>query len=91
MLIWSIGVIILTGEKGSTRRKTYSNATFSTTNPTLTDLDANRGLRGEKLATNRLSYGTAKTVLPKMLWRKSYQCFCVDENVERYQMNKGDE
>jgi hypothetical protein len=42
-----------------TLRKTCPSATLSTTNPTWTDLGANPGLRGEKMATDRLSYGTA--------------------------------
>jgi hypothetical protein len=37
------------------------NATLSTTNPTRPNLGSNPGLRGGKLAANRLSYGTAKT------------------------------
>jgi hypothetical protein len=48
--------MILTGENGMTRRKTCPSATLSTTNPTLTTLEANTGLRGEKPVTNRLSY-----------------------------------
>jgi hypothetical protein len=39
--------------------KTYPNATFSTTNPTWPDPGSNLGHRGEKPATNRLSYGVA--------------------------------
>jgi hypothetical protein len=42
-----------------TRRKACHSAPLSTTNPTMTDLGANPGLRGEKPATNSLSYGTA--------------------------------
>jgi hypothetical protein len=49
----------LTGENRSTRRKTCPSATLSTTNPTWTDPGSNPGLRGERLATNRLSNGTA--------------------------------
>jgi hypothetical protein len=37
------------------RRKTCPSATFSTSNPTWTD----PGLRGQRLAVNRLSHGTA--------------------------------
>jgi hypothetical protein len=48
----------LTGEKRSTRGKTCPSVTLSTTNPTRTDLGSNPGLRGEKLATNRMSNGT---------------------------------
>jgi hypothetical protein len=40
--------------------KTCPSAALSTTNPTCC-LDANLGRQGGKPATNRLSYGTAKT------------------------------
>jgi hypothetical protein len=40
-------------------RKICPSATLSTTNPTWTSLCANPGLRGEKPATNRISYATA--------------------------------
>jgi hypothetical protein len=49
----------LTGENRSTRGETCPSATLSTTNPTWTDPGSNPGLRGERSATNRLSYGTA--------------------------------
>jgi hypothetical protein len=49
--------MIMTGENRKTQRKTCPSATLSITNPTQTDL-RNQGLRGEKLATNSLSYGT---------------------------------
>jgi hypothetical protein len=39
--------------------KTCPSATLSTINPTWTDPESNPGLRGERPATNRLSYGTA--------------------------------
>jgi uncharacterized membrane protein len=39
--------------------KTCPGATLFTTNPTWPDLGSNSSRRGEKLATNRLSYGTA--------------------------------
>jgi hypothetical protein len=39
--------------------KTCPSATLSTTNPTRFDLGSNSDHRGGKLATNRLSYGTA--------------------------------
>jgi hypothetical protein len=45
-------------EKRKARRNPRPSATFSVTNPTWTDLDTNPGLRGEKLATNSLRYGT---------------------------------
>jgi hypothetical protein len=47
----------LIGENRS--EKTCPNATLSTTNPTWTDPGSNPGLRGERLATNHLSHGTA--------------------------------
>jgi hypothetical protein len=56
MSLESDGGMILTGEDGRTRRKTCSNATLSTTNPTWIDLGANPCLRGEKPATNCLSH-----------------------------------
>jgi hypothetical protein len=46
-----------------TRRKTCHSATWSSTNPTWTNPGANPGLCGEKPATNRLSYGTARLPL----------------------------
>ena len=49
----------LTGQNRSTRRKTCPSATLSTINPTWTEPGSNPGLRGERLATNRLSHGTA--------------------------------
>jgi hypothetical protein len=49
----------LTGENRRTRGKTCPSATLSTTYPTWTDPGLNRGLRGERPATNRLSQGTA--------------------------------
>jgi hypothetical protein len=51
---------ILTVENRRTRRKTCPSATLSTTNPTWIDRGANPGLRGETLATNYLSHGTAQ-------------------------------
>jgi hypothetical protein len=45
----------LTGESRSTRGETCPSATLSTTNPTWTDPGSNPCLRGEMLATNRLS------------------------------------
>jgi hypothetical protein len=49
----------LTGENGSTRRKTCPSATVSTTNPKWNDPGSNPGIRGDRPATNRLSHGTA--------------------------------
>jgi hypothetical protein len=54
------GGMILTGENRRTRRKPCPSATLSTTNPTWIDPGANPGLRVERLATNRLSYGSAR-------------------------------
>jgi hypothetical protein len=39
-------------------KKTCPSATLSNTNPTWTDPGSNLGLRGERLATNRLSHDT---------------------------------
>jgi hypothetical protein len=58
-MIWVDGGMILTGENWRTRRKTCPSATLSTTNPTWIDPGANSGPRGERPATNDLSYGTA--------------------------------
>jgi hypothetical protein len=41
--------------------KTYPSTTLPTTNPTWPDLGSNLGRRGEKPATNHLSYGAAIT------------------------------
>jgi hypothetical protein len=49
----------LTGENRSTRGKTCLSTTLSTTNPIWADPGSNPDLRGERLATNRLSHGTA--------------------------------
>jgi hypothetical protein len=50
--------IILTRENGTYRRETCPSATFFTTNSTWDDPGSNPRLRGEKPATNHLSYGT---------------------------------
>jgi hypothetical protein len=49
--------------KPTTRRKTCPSAILSTTNPTWTDPGSNQGLRSGRPATNRLSHGTANSVL----------------------------
>jgi hypothetical protein len=54
--------MILTGENRNIRRETYPSASLSTTNPAWTSLGVNVGLRDEKQATNRLSYGWAQNV-----------------------------
>jgi hypothetical protein len=43
----------------NTRKKTFSNATFSTTNSTWSGLGSSPGLLRQKSATNRLSHGNA--------------------------------
>jgi hypothetical protein len=52
------GGIILTEERRRTLRKTCPSDTLSTTNPTRSGPGANRSLRGERPATNRLSHST---------------------------------
>jgi hypothetical protein len=58
-MIWSHGEIILIEENRRTLKKTYPVATFSITNPSWADLDANPGFRGESPAINCLSFVTA--------------------------------
>ena len=48
-----------TKETRSTRKKTFSNATLSTTNPTWSGLESSPGLLRQKPATNGLSHGYA--------------------------------
>jgi hypothetical protein len=48
----------------STRRNLPPNVPLSTTNPKCCP-DANPGRRGGKPATNRLSYGTAKSIVAR--------------------------
>jgi hypothetical protein len=60
--------------------KTCPSATLSTTNPTWADPGANTGRRGGKPATNRLSYGAAKTCILKkryFLTGVNGMCVCV--------------
>jgi hypothetical protein len=57
----------LTGENRRTRRKTCPSATLSSTNPTWIDPGTNPGLRGERSATNNLSYGMASMGFSKIL------------------------
>jgi hypothetical protein len=59
----SHGGMILTVGKRRTLRKASSSATLSITNTTWTDPATNPGLRIEKPATNRLSYGTTFIVV----------------------------
>jgi hypothetical protein len=51
----------------------YSSATLFTTNPTWADPGSNQGRRGEKPATNRLSYGAARISNLDLIW-KMYRC-----------------
>jgi hypothetical protein len=51
--------MILTGENRRAPRKVGLSAILSATNPTWTELGAERGLRDETPAINRLSYGAA--------------------------------
>jgi hypothetical protein len=51
--------MILTGENRRSRRKTCPIAPLFATNPTRTDPGAIQGLRSDRLATGRLSHGTA--------------------------------
>jgi hypothetical protein len=53
----------LQGKTRSNRGKTCLSVTLSTTNRTWTDLGSNLGLRGGRLATNRLSHSTVEFVL----------------------------
>jgi hypothetical protein len=50
---------MIKGEGRSARREAFSSPSLSTTNTTWTALRLNPGLRGEKPANIRLSYGTA--------------------------------
>jgi len=47
--------MILKSDNGITRRKMCPSAAFSTINPSLTGLESNPGLRGERPTTKRLS------------------------------------
>jgi hypothetical protein len=55
----------LTRKNRSTRVKTCDSATLSTTNPKWTDPGSKPGLRGERSAISRLSYGTAIHIVIK--------------------------
>jgi hypothetical protein len=56
------GGMILTGENRRIRRKTFSSATFSTTNLTWIDEGANPGISGDRPANNCLGHGTAQSM-----------------------------
>jgi hypothetical protein len=59
-------------ENRSTRGETCPSATFSTTNPKLTDPGSNPGLRGVRPATSSLSHGTNSCTLTKrQFWHYS--------------------
>jgi hypothetical protein len=51
--------MILTGNNQNAQRKTFHSATFSTSNPTRTDLGLDLGLHGERQVTNFLSSSMA--------------------------------
>jgi hypothetical protein len=53
----------LTGENLRTRGKTCPSSNLSTTNPTWTDPGSNPGLRSGRPAANRVSHGTACTLI----------------------------
>jgi hypothetical protein len=57
----------LTRGKPKYSGETCPSATLSTTNPTWTDQGSNLGLRGERTATNCLSYGTAHSCTVRLL------------------------
>ena len=61
----------------STRGKPFSSDTLSTTNPTWTGPGSNPGLRGERPVTNRLSHGTASSVLPNRCVQKKMPTFYI--------------
>ena len=56
---WSVGGMMLTGDYSSTGRITWHSATVCTTNCTCTYPVSNQDPRGERRATDRLSYGRA--------------------------------
>lgn len=51
--------MMLTRGGPSTRRETLPSATLSTINPTRSDMQLQRSLRGNRIATNRLSHCTS--------------------------------
>jgi hypothetical protein len=66
--------MILTGENQSTRGESCPSVTLSTTNPTLTGLGSNLGVRGENSAIKHLSHDTAVGIWICALWAVT----CVD-------------
>jgi membrane-bound lytic murein transglycosylase MltF len=55
------------GKQKDYEKKTCPSAALSTTNPTWTDLGVNLEVCGEKPATNRLRYGTARAMIALMM------------------------
>jgi hypothetical protein len=82
------GGIILTGKTEELRGETRPSATLSITNRTWIDPNSNTGLRGERLATNRLRHGTDSESVkeggggaswrPEWLMRFWRALFCVE-------------
>jgi hypothetical protein len=66
--IWSIGAIII-GENRSTQRQAPLNNTLSITSPTQNTVVSNPDLRGQKPATNRLSYDTVCSGALQSSWQ----------------------
>jgi hypothetical protein len=59
--MWGNGEVRVSEGNQSIRKKN-PNVTFFTTNPVYHELESNPDFRGEKPATNLLSYGTAKGI-----------------------------
>ena len=57
--MWSFGIMELKRQNRSMWRQTYSGATLSVINQTLTGLGSNLSLRGERQVTNRQSNDTS--------------------------------
>jgi hypothetical protein len=75
--VWSPGVMILTWENRRTHTKPWPSATLSTINPTWIDPGENPGLRGERLATDRLNHGTATGVVTRRSKHQREKCTCM--------------
>jgi hypothetical protein len=58
--------MLLTGESRRNLSETSPTAIRSTKNPTWTDAGGNPGLRCERAATNRLSYGTGQICIDEV-------------------------
>jgi hypothetical protein len=63
----SRGGMTFTGKNQVFRREACPSAILTTTNPTYIDQGANPGLRGDRVATNCLSHGTAEMPFPLCL------------------------